>query len=81
MSDWFFWIIGRIYLGLKYKNWYIARKVRDQLYAGSFSAAGRVVFLRMIGLLGAIFLGLVLIAMIIGVIWKLITHGVGGLTV
>lgn len=81
MGEWFLWIIGRIYLTLKYKNWHLVRKVRDEEYEGHFSNAGKVIFLRMIGLTGAIVFTIILIMMIILFIWKLITQGIDGLSV
>tara|TARA_R110002096_G_scaffold191425_1_gene372858 strand:+ start:208 stop:465 length:258 start_codon:yes stop_codon:yes gene_type:complete len=80
IADIVFSIIGRLFLIVRYRKWSTARKIRDEKYAGSYSAVGRIFFLDVIALCGATFLMIVLIAMIIGVIWKLATQGIDGLS-
>lgn len=69
------YIIGFVYLIIRYRTLKKARQIRDKEYHRSFSTCGLLLFLNVIAGSGAIFFTIMVIIMIIGVVYKLITKG------
>lgn len=64
-------IVGRLYLLVRYKK--KAKDVRDKEYNGSYSACDTVLFLNLIAGTGALALTILLIALIVSIVYRLIT--------
>ena len=60
--------VGRLYLLIRYRDFELIKKIKDEKYAGYYSIAGRVVVLNIIAGLGALVVFALLIGGIIGII-------------
>jgi len=60
--------VGRLYLLIRYRDFELIEKIKDEKYAGRFSNVGRVVSLNIVAGLGALLVFAMIIAGIMGIV-------------
>lgn len=66
--------VGWIYLKFRYRNPDKIREVLDREYNGLYSAAGTVYFLNVVAGLGALFMVIVVVLLIVKIVYNLIIN-------